>query len=187
MKRLVTDWRAGVAVLTLVVLIFTPYGARASLKRAVQKVEEQFFTGVDGRGAVADYLSDCADAALGLVTVGDKYEAAEEETYELREDRHIMLESLEDKDVFLIVNAIDLLDYSFQMLRDALLALPLTEEDVRSLKLYVKNFDGAMGAIAHAGYDEAAKAFIADVYERFPASFIASALGVEPPQIIYPS
>lgn len=184
MKKLLSDRRFAAAVLVLVILVFTPLGARRSLKRAVQNVEAQFFTGVDGRGSVADFLSDSADAALGLITVGAHYEAAEEETYELREDRHILLRSLEAGDIFVIVNANDLLVASFQALRDTLLTLPLTEEDAQSLETYATAFEGAQGAVNHAGYNEAAKAFIADVYERFPASLIASALGVDPPQIL---
>lgn len=181
MKRLLSDRRFAAAVLLLVVLVFTPLGARVSLKRAVQKVEEQFFTGVDGRGAIADYLSDSANAALGLVTVGAKYDAAGE-TGALRADRSSLLDAMEGRDVSAYAGANALVVRSFAALKEKLLSLELSERDAADVDYYASQFEGAQGAVAHAGYNEAAAEFVADTYERFPASLIASALGVDPPR-----
>ncbi len=182
MKKLLTDRRFAAAVLAVVVLVFTPLGAGMSLKRAVGRVEEQFFTGVDGRGAVSDLLSDSVDAALGLISVGANYEAAAEETGELRVDRGLLMDALKGGDISEIQGANALTVRSFNALRDTLLSLPLTEDDAMSVDYYARSFEGAQGAVSHAGYDEAVAEFIAGTYERFPAKLIGSALGVEPPQ-----
>ena len=71
----------------------------AALGRAVRHVEDGFFTGVEGRGAVADYLEDAENAALGLITVGANYEAAGDATGELRVDRGLLLDALKDGDI----------------------------------------------------------------------------------------
>ncbi len=182
MKKLLSDRRVAAAVLLLVVLVFTPLGAGRSLKHAVQKVEEQFFTGVDGRGAIADYLSDSANAALGLVTVGAKYGDAAEETGELRADRSFLLDAMEGRDVSAYAEANALVVRSFAALKEKLLSLELSERDAADVDYYVSQFEGAQGAVAHAGYNEAVEEFVADTYERFPASLIASALGIDPPR-----
>lgn len=184
MKKLLSDRRFAAGILALVVLVFTPLGAGMSLKRAVRKVEEQFFTGVDGRGAVADFLEDANNAALGLITVGAKYDAAAEETGELRVDRSFLLDAMEGRDVSAYAGANALMGKSFAALKEKLLSLELSEQDAADVDYYVSQFEGAQGAVSHAGYNEAAAEFIADTYERFPASLIASALGVEPPQIL---
>ncbi len=175
------DRRFAAAVMALVILIFTPIGARMSLRRAVDGVEELFFTGVQGRGAVADFLEDAKDAALGLITVGAKYDAAAGETGELRADRGLLLDALKDGDIGEIANANALMAESFNALRDKLGTLGLSGEDAEALRSYGESFDGAQGAVAHSNYNEAAAEFIADTYRRFPANIIGSALGVDPP------
>ena len=182
MKKLLTDRRFAAAVLAVVVLVFTPLGAGMSLRRAVRNVEEQFFTGVDGRGAIADYLSDSANAALGLVTVGAGYDAAAEETGALRAARSALLDVMDGRDVSAYAEVNFRLVQSFRALRDVLLAVPLTEEDARSLELYVSAFEGAQGAVNRAGYNEAVEDFTENTLGRFPAGLISGLLGVDPPK-----
>ena len=181
-RRILWDRRFAAGVLIFVLLVFLPLGARLSLRRAVRHVEDGFFTGVEGRGAVADYLEDAENAALGLITVGANYEAAGDATGELRVDRGLLLDALKDGDISEIANANALVVKSFNVLREALQALPLSEEDAMDLDYYATQFDGAQGAIPHSGYDQAVREFDDGVYSRFPASLIGSALGVEPPR-----
>ncbi len=181
-RNILLDRRVAAGVLALVVLVFTPLGARMSLKRAVRDVEEQFFTGIGGRGSVSDFLSDSVDAALGLISVGAGYEAAGDETGELRVDRGLLLDALEDGDISEIATANALVVRSFNALKDALLSLPLTDDDAMSVDYYVSSFEGAQGAVSHSTYNEAVAEFIADTYRRFPAKLIGSVLGVDPPR-----
>ncbi len=182
MRKLLSDRRVAAAVLALVVLIFTPLGAKMSLQRAAEKVEEQFFTGVDGRGAIADYLSDSANAALGLVTVGAGYDDAAGETGDLRAARSALLDVMDGRDVSQYAEANLRLVQSFRALRDVLLAVPLTEEDTRSLELYVSTFEGAQGAVNRAGYNEAVEDFTENTLGEFPAGLLGGLLGVDPPE-----
>lgn len=181
-RGILTDRRFAAGVLALVVLVFTPLGARMSLNRAVRDVEEQFFTGIDGRGSISDFLSDSVDAALGLISVGANYEAAGDETGELRVDRGLLQDALEGGDISEIANANALVVKSFNALKDTLLSLPLSDDDAMSVDYYVSSFEGAQGAISHSTYNEAVAEFIADTYGRFPARVIGSALGIDPPQ-----
>lgn len=181
-RGILLDRRFAAGVLAFVILLFTPLGARMSLKRAVRDVEEQFFTGIDGRGSISDFLSDSVDAALGLISVGVNYEAAGDLTGELRVDRGILMDALEGEDISEIGTANARMVSSFNALRDTLLSLPLTDDDAMSADYYVSQFEGSQGAVSHSAYNEAVAAFIADTYERFPANIIGSALGVEPPQ-----
>lgn len=180
---LFADRRFAAGVMALIILIFTPIGARMSLDRAVDNVEEQFFTGAGGRGAVADFLGDAEDAAMGLVTVGAGYGEAQAETAGLRADRELFLDALDSGDIPQIAAANAALTGSFNALRDKLLALGVTGRDAEDLEYYGQQFDGAQGAVHHAGYNEAAAEFIADTYDRFPANVIGSVLGVDPPEL----
>lgn len=179
---LLSDRRFAAGILALSVLVFTPIGARLSLGRAVDRTEEQFFTGVDGRGAIADFLDDVENAATGLLSVASGYEAAEEEAGALRVDRTFLNDAMEGEDISEYFSANELVTASFNALRDTLRSLPLSEQDAEDLRYYSDLFDNAQGAILHAGYNEAAEAFIEDTYDRFPAKLLASLLGVEPPE-----
>lgn len=178
MKKLLSDRRFAAVVLAAVLLVFTPIGARRSLKGAVDRVEARFFTGVDGRGAIADYLEDAQRAALGLIAVGSGYDAAGE----LRADREALLDALEGRDISEIARANALVVSSFAALREKLLTLPLSESDAEDLEYYSGQFEGAEGAVSHSGYSEAAAEFTAGTYARFPAKIIGGLLGVDPPE-----
>lgn len=181
--NILSDRRFAAGVLAFVVLVFTPVGARMSLSRAVRDVEEQFFEGIGGRGSIADYLEDCVDNAVGLISVGADYAAAEAETGELRVDRGLLIDALEGGDISEISNANALMAASFNALRDKLATLPLSDDDAMSVDYYVSQFENAQGAVSHSGYNEAAAEFIAETYDRFPAKLVGSALGVDPPEL----
>lgn len=173
------------AVLVAVVLIATPFGAWRSLRGAVRDVERQFYTGVAPYGAVADYLADSENAALGLITLGAKYDALSAQTQALRESRETFMTVLGDKSSSIsdIEAANGLLRESFDGLRDALTtAVPLSEQEGEDLDYYSRQFDSSQGAVARSGYNEAVEKFNEGVYSRFPAKVIASVFGVDPPE-----
>ena len=114
--------------------------------------------------------------------VRETAEAAGDETGELRVDRGLLLDALEDGDISEIATANALVVRSFNALKDALLSLPLTDDDAMSVDYYVSSFEGAQGAVSHSTYNEAVAEFIADTYRRFPAKLIGSVLGVDPPR-----
>ena len=172
-------------VLAFALIVFIPIGARLSLGRAADRVEERFFTGVDNRGAVADYLEDSENAATGLITVGARYDAAQAETGELRVDKSLLLDAMEGKDISEYASANALMVKSFGALKDKLRSLELSEQDAAEVEYYSNQFDNSQGAIAHSGYDEAVEEFTEGTYNKFPAKLLGSLLGVEPPEKFY--
>ena len=179
---LLKNRRFAAIVLAAVVILGVPLGSARSLRHAAKQVEAQFFTGVEGRGAIADYLEDASAAALGLVTVGARYDAAQEETGELRFDRSCLLDAMEGKRVAGYAAANALVVKSFGALKDKLWSLELSEQDAADVEYYANQFEGAQGAVNHAGYNEAVEEFTQKTYDRFPASLFAGLLGVEPPE-----
>lgn len=177
--------RLAAAVLAAVVLVFTPLGAWRSLKGAVGRVEDQFYTGVNGRGAVADYIADAENAALGLITTGANYEAAERETQALRDARAALADVLEENTPRLseVRGANESMSGAFAGLKEALLSLELSEQDAANIEYYSAQFEGAEGAVSHAGYNEAAEEFTEKVYNSFPTKLIGGLFNVEPPEI----
>ena len=179
---LLKNRRFAAIVLAAVVILGVPLGSARSLRHASKQVEAQFFTGVKGRGAIADFLEDASAAALGLVTVGAKYDAAQEETGKLRMDRSWLLDAQEEEDIALYAAANALVVKSFGALKDKLWSLELSEQDAADVEYYASQFEGAQGAVNHAGYNEAVEEFTEKTYDRFPASLFAGLLGVEPPE-----
>lgn len=179
---LLKNRRFAAGILAAAVILGVPLGSARSLRHAVNRVEKQFFTGVEGRGAIADYLKDAVDAALGLVTVGAKYDAAAEETGALRMDRNWLLDAMEGKNVAEYAAANALVVKSFGALKDKLWSLELSEQDAADVEYYANQFEGAQGAVNHAGYNEAVEDFTEKTYDRFPASLFAGLMGVEPPE-----
>lgn len=176
--------RLAAGILAAAVVIFTPIGAWRSLSRAVDKVEAQFYTGVDGRGAVADYIDDSLDACLGLISVGENYDGASEATQALRTARETVMRIMEspDPDLSDIHISNDALAGSFANLKGILMNLELSEQDASDLDYYATQFEGAQGAVNHSGYNEAAEAFTKNVYNSFPTRLIGSLSGVDAPQ-----
>lgn len=181
-RAILADRRFAAGVLASIILVFTPLGARMSLQRAVDRVEEQFYTGVEPYGAVAGYLEDASEAALGLISLGTQYDAVSGQVGGLRADRTLLLDALESGDISELSHANGLVVQSFDSLKNALLSLELSEQDAGNMDDYVSRFEGAEGAIGHSGYDRAVEDFTENTYDRFPASLIGSALGVEPPE-----
>lgn len=181
-RAVLADRRFAAGVLVFVILVFTPIGGRLSLGRSVDRVENKFFTGVDGRGAVAEYIGDAENAATGLISLGDKYEAAGEATGELRFDKSVLNDVMEGRDISEYSSANAMVVSSFGALRDALMSLQLSEQDAADLEMYSNQFANAQGAIPHSGYNEAAEEFTRGTYNRFPAKLIGSLMGVDPPR-----
>lgn len=174
--------RFAAAVLALAIVFGVPLGSARSLRLAVDRVEEQFFTGVEGRGAIAVYLEVAGNAALGLISVGAKYDTAAEATGQLRVDRSFLMDAMKGRDISFYAGANALMRDSFAALRDKLLSLELSEQDAADVEYYVNQFEGAQGAANHAGYNEAVEEFTEKTFDRFPASFFGGLLGVNPPK-----
>ncbi len=171
-------------VLAAVVITATPFGAWRSLRRAVRDVERQFFIGVAPYGAAADFLADSEDAALGLITVGANYDALSEKLDALRSSRETFIRVLDSKGVSIaeIEDANADLARSFIGLREALLTMPLSEQEAADAEYYARLFESSQGAVSRCGYNEAVEEFNEDVYSRFPASLVGSLFGVDPPE-----
>lgn len=176
-KGFLVNTRLAAVILVAVVLVLTPIGARSSLRRAVSRVERQFYTGVAPYGAIADYLEDTKNAVRGILSVASNYDAVSREAEALRESR-IRLEDASGISESFSANAD--VAAGFDELRQALGRQTLTDADAESLEYYGQLFDGSQGAIRQAGYNEAVYDFNENVYNTFPASLIGSALGVDP-------
>ena len=127
------------SALAVVVLISTPLGARASLRRASSNIEDGFYSGVyveDGdytSGSIDSYLSDASRASLGLVTVGANYSELTGATDRIRTARENLLdaESIGDK-----YTAYQALSDAFDGFADAALDIALADSARESLDMY---------------------------------------------------
>lgn len=177
------DRRVAAGFLAAVVVVMTPLGARLSLQRAVDNMEKLVYTGVAPSGAIADYLEDASAAALGLLTVGAKYDSAQAEAGELRAGREQLLDAMEERDITGMANANALMVRAFTALKDKLWQLELSEPDVSDAEYYAGQFEGAEGAVGHANYNETVEDFMRTTYTRFPAKLIGAVFGVEAPEV----
>lgn len=180
---LLKNRRFAAGVLAAVIVIGVPLGSARSLKSAAGRVEEQFYTGVNGRGAIADYIDDALKASLGLLSVGANYDAASDAAQTLRDAREDALALMETSrpEITELKSANDELKTAFDGLKGALLNMQLSEQDAANLNSYVSQFEGAEGAVSHSGYNEAADEFAASVMGAFPAKLIGGIFGIDPP------
>lgn len=172
--------RVAVCVLAAVIVIFTALGGALSLRRACRNVEELFYDGVGNAGSIDSYLDDALRGALGLVTTAEDYPSLAGDTAELRAAREAMLGS-RDGDIVNIAVDNRVLVKAFSALKAGLLAEQLPEQAAEDVEYYSGLFEGAEGAIAHSGYNEAVEEFIEGPYSRFPASLLGSLFGIDPP------
>ncbi len=173
------------SLLAAVVLISTPLGARASLKRASNNVEEGFYNGVyieDGdytSGSIASYLSDASRAALGLITIGTNHAELTDVTDRMRTAREDLLgaNSIGDK-----YAAYHTLSSAFDSFMSIVSDLSLTDSEGESVEIYSELFIQSREAIGRNPYNSSVQNFITEVFQRFPADIIASIFSIDAPE-----
>ena len=173
------------SALAVVVLISTPLGARASLRRASSNIEDGFYSGVyvEGgdytSGSIDSYLSDASRASLGLVTVGANYSELTGAADRIRTARENLLdaESIGDK-----YTAYQALSDAFDVFADAALGIALTDSDRESLDMYSELFVQSRDAIGRNPYNGSVQDFVSNVFQRFPADVIADLFSIDAPE-----
>lgn len=172
-RKLFTDRRFAAGLLALVILVFTPLGAKMSLQRAVDKVESGL--GLD------EYMADSINAARNLITLGSSL-GLEAETGALRDAMRTCQSLDEDDTVAQKAEANRALAAAFESLRSAIAGLELAERDAESLEIYVNSFAGPQAAMGRSGYNDSVREFTDNVYNKFPTRQLGSLLDVEPPE-----
>lgn len=152
---------------------------QVKLGEAVQAVEDGFFTSVAGERSIYSRLSEKLDASNGLWTV---LEAVDTEAAEnLSVSRSALLTAYESRDISAMADANAELDKAFSVAGDALEGTELSESQQNAVAEYVTNYEGATKMIEQNSYNSSVLEFMRSVFNKFPASKLASFAGVEPP------
>lgn len=152
---------------------------QVKLGEAVQAVEDGFFTSVAGERSIYSRLNEKLDASNGLWTIleGADAEAAEQ----LSVSRSALLTAYESRDIAAMSDANAELDKAFAEAVSALDGAQLDESQAAALSSYVTNYEGATKMIEQNSYNSSVLEFMRSVFNKFPASKLASFAGVEPP------
>ncbi|MGM9522137.1 MAG: hypothetical protein ACI3VB_06625 [Oscillospiraceae bacterium] len=183
-------------ILAAVIIVFTPLGARLSLQRAADKVENMFYDGVYieeekyTSGAIADYLEDVIKNTRGLVTVGTDVNALSDETEALRSALNALIDAetigekysanaavIDSAEKFYNAakSALNPNSVSYSELADTI------EKSLSNLEEYYSNLVAVEGSIELNRYNDAVAEFEADVLGRFPAGAIANIFSIDLP------
>ena len=169
--------RRGVALVisALVILGSVSYGATSSLQRAIDRVEEGFYDGVEYDGylhkSIASQLQARLDNANGIFSLTSA--VCPEETEAAREVRSNMYSALQyGSSPSSLYYYNEELTTAMTALDQAVAAAELPEDEREAYEKYYSDFNAAMDVIAESGYNESCREFQQEVLSQFTAEFI---------------
>ena len=185
MKKILDSRKTAFIVLIAVILIFTPIGVVRSLNSVADSVEDMFTDGVelseDGSiatsgttytsASIQSLLDSEAKNALGLITVGAAYDAADDETAELRAAREDLIGT---SDISELGVAHTRLCSAADALYEKLSELELSSTDRVNADDYYENITQIAGSISINKYNDVVTEFYEVTLSRFPANLFAS-------------
>lgn len=162
-----------ILVAAAVILFGTLFGVHRSLNRETAKIEAQFYNGVYLKEekyvqtSIQSQLDKRADAALGLLSVANKYVFLDDMTHKLREAREELLgaETIAAK-----YEANIKLENAWKQVYETLIA---HADDVpAAVESYVSTLRGAQGVIEKSDYNRLAAEFRTETLSAFPLNIL---------------
>lgn len=170
------NYARAVAVLGAVVIVGTIFGSHRSIAAERGKVEKLAFTQQNG-GCILKDLSDAADAAANLATLGEKYHLSRETlnplglaVIELRQS-----DNLSEKKA-----AFDTLAAESYAAVEKLRQADLSEKDASAVEGLYTDLLAASHRMSYDDYNAHAVAFNENILGKFPANALGGLTGVKP-------
>ena len=174
--------RAGALALTVVAVLGSLLlNTRVKLGNACQKTEDAFYTSETSVKSIYARLDQRADAANGLWSILQKYDADAASRLSLA--RNVLVDARAARDISAMYDANEALQTAFDTALAALNAQTLSAGDQSAVSDYETAFSGAQKMIDENGYNELTRAFLQKTYDVFPARLLASLTGVDAPEL----
>lgn len=165
-------------MLTIVVAILaTLLGVYKTSVRDTREIEAMFNDGVYLADAgykqpgIASHLNNCADAALGLATITEKYPELADISGELILARRELLSATDIRDKGYAYTIMTLYYYDLSM---AALNANLSERDMNAVEQYTTAYSGAQSAAIASGYNDEVARYLdgRSALVRFISAFV---------------
>ncbi|MBE6949387.1 MAG: hypothetical protein E7456_06030 [Ruminococcaceae bacterium] len=168
-----------IIIVLIVALVFSLVGIKLSVTRQAEKVEELFYTGIDGGTGIDTYLHNAGNEAKVIHYTAIQY-FDEEYTDGLRDAYNNLIEAETIEEKF---------KYNQDMLTEIESLIPLIEMEVNMnsydsiyLETHMGYMDDIQKMIDRNTYNEKVAEFEEEILGKFPVNLVASLLGLEAPE-----
>lgn len=168
--------RGGAFTIAIVVVILsTIVGAQRSLGEACQEITDSFSDGVydeawdTTRPSISSQLETCYTSANGLYTIIVNYDELQDEADLLRQCKNDLNAATDISGKY---SAYAALCDAFDVAASSVAFVELPEREQTMLDRYESNFNGAVGVISSAGYNEAVREFYRTTLDGFPTNLM---------------
>lgn len=175
-------------IFVAVIIIGTLFGVHRSVNKETAKIEAQFSEGVYLKDekytqpGIQSQLDKRADAALGLLTVANKYAFLEDVAQQLRMAREELLDADMIGEKY---TANEKLEVAYKQLYETLVA---HGDDVpASVDSYISTLGGAQGVIEKSGYNQTVDDYRNKTLNAFPVNILKNLAFVNYPAYFGPA
>lgn len=177
--------KVAAGILALVIILFTILGINRSLWSLSSSIEDLFYDGIynsDDRynaPSISSQLDKRINAAMGLITVGNHYEALASQTEALRSAR---IELLDAKTLPAKYAANEKMENTYPELLHALASYSgLSSEDKAAVESYASTLSGAQAVIENSSYNEKVQEYYNETIRAFPLNILNPLVFVDGP------
>lgn len=177
--------KVAAGILALVIILFTILGINRSLWSLSSSIEDLFYDGIynsDDRynaPSISSQLDKRINAAMGLITVGNHYEALASQTEALRSAR---IELLDAKTLPAKYAANEKMENTYPELLHALASYSgLSSEDKTAVESYASTLSGAQAVIENSSYNEKVQKYYNETIRAFPLNILNPLVFVDGP------
>ena len=156
------------------------FNTRSKLGAEISRVEDGFYTSVEGQRSIYSRLQEKLQAANGTwtVLVNHDRDAADE----LQDEREYLIWAMDDASISSMSYANEALDAAVMKAAQELDSAELEDGEPELLDEYLSNYNGASKMISENSYNTDVLNFIRSTYNVFPTREIAEMSGVYPPE-----
>ena len=163
----------------IVAIVFSLVGIKLSVTRQANKIEEMFYTGVDGETGIQIYLDNAFNEAKVIhYTViqyfDEEYTDGLRDAYNGLVNAETIAEKFEYNEAILaeIESLVPMIETEYDML----------DYDQLYLDTHMKNMDNIQKMIENSSYNKKVAEFEQDVLGSFPVNVLKGILGLEAPE-----
>lgn len=176
---------SAVLIAAIVIILGTLFGVHRSVNSETAKIEAQFYDGVYlktekyTQPSISSQLDKRVDAALGLVTIANKYGDLSGVTDDLRQARQEILgaDSIAAK-----FSANEKMQTAYQKLSAALDQMSLSTNEMAAASQYRGTLDGAQGVIQKSAYNSLVSDYRNSALGAFPVNILKNLAFVKYPE-----